>query len=398
MIDIFLQFVSKFEIIIVILVLIIIYNVLLFFLRDKRYINAVNQYRDPEKIDMGSFTKFPLVNFIVPAWKEGELFQNCLESINNLSYPKIKVIVNAGGNEETLNIAQSFERNEKFVILHQKGGADRPSLGKIKAINECLKYVTKGIIYLMDADAFIEDEIFLRMVYPLIQGTEYVVVGGNKPLKKQQDKDLVKYLYMSRNLNFRYKFSRYHQLELAGGTNTTLKYEVIERIGEFSEDKIYATDISMGKDIIAKGFQIYRLTDFRARMYVEKADTIKAYVHQEIVWKENNLIYLFQHKKIKLFRFVLLFLFSLYIISFPFFIFINFGLFIIGLFIFIMVYLRKIRKFLVFRLTTDKRYYGKYNLTAYLKTIVYFYIEALVNVIIPFHLIKYLTKIKKKRK
>ncbi|MBY9005952.1 MAG: glycosyltransferase family 2 protein, partial [Candidatus Lokiarchaeota archaeon] len=109
-----------------------------------KYIIEFNSYQDPEIISLDDLESLPLVNIIVPAWKEGKEFERCLNSIKSLSYPNLKIIVNAGGNEETMRIAESFKKNNNFIILHQKSGADRPSLGKIKAINDCLKYIEEG--------------------------------------------------------------------------------------------------------------------------------------------------------------------------------------------------------------------------------------------------------------
>ena len=61
---------------------------------------------------------FPLLNIFIPAWKEGEVFENCLNSITKLNYPNIKVIVNTGGSEETINIANSFKKYQNFIVLY----------------------------------------------------------------------------------------------------------------------------------------------------------------------------------------------------------------------------------------------------------------------------------------
>ena len=56
-------------------------------------------YKDPKSLSIDDLKNIPLVNIIVPAWKEGNNFRECLSSITNLNYPNIKVIVNAGGND-----------------------------------------------------------------------------------------------------------------------------------------------------------------------------------------------------------------------------------------------------------------------------------------------------------
>ena len=163
------------------------YHIFLFAFRDRRHIKERKKFKDPEMVGINELEEIPLLNIIIPAWKEGIEFKNCLISITKLSYPKIKIIINAGGNEETVNNANSFKKDERFIILHQKEGKDRAEFGKIKAINECLEYVSEGILYFIDADCYLTDEIILRVIVPIVNDNENVVMGaGIRPLKDQQ--------------------------------------------------------------------------------------------------------------------------------------------------------------------------------------------------------------------
>jgi len=103
------------------------------------------QYHDPESISLADLHDIPFVNIIMPAWSEGEVFRQTLNSITQLKYPKIRAIINAGGSKKTVEIAESFKKFENFTILTQKKGE-----GKIKAINSCLPYVKEGVIYSVD--------------------------------------------------------------------------------------------------------------------------------------------------------------------------------------------------------------------------------------------------------
>ena len=57
-----------------------------------------------EHVKLEDLNEYPLINIIIPAWKEGIIFEQCLLELLNLSYPNIKVIVNAGGDEKTIEI------------------------------------------------------------------------------------------------------------------------------------------------------------------------------------------------------------------------------------------------------------------------------------------------------
>ena len=92
----------------IIISLVFIFHILNLIIRDKKYIDALKEFEDPKEISIKDLQYLPLVSIIIPAWKEGKEFQDCLNSIIELKYPKLKVIVNAGGSEETINIALSL--------------------------------------------------------------------------------------------------------------------------------------------------------------------------------------------------------------------------------------------------------------------------------------------------
>ena len=71
----------------------------------------------------------------------------------------MRIIVNAGGSKETLEIANSFKEYKTFKIIHQKKGG-----GKIKAINDCLSYIAEGLVFIMDADVYVSDNDLLIII------------------------------------------------------------------------------------------------------------------------------------------------------------------------------------------------------------------------------------------
>ena len=373
------------------LLIVIGYHIIIFFIRDRKYINAFNEYRDPEFVSINDLEEIPLINFIIPAWKEEKTLKECLSSILNLKYPKVRVILNAGGKKETIQIANSFSKYENFKILEQKLG------GKLKAINECFPYVSEGCIYLIDADVVISDEILLRMLLPITNYKEFVVVGHSRPLKSQLKSDLVKYLFITQNLFFRMKFSRYG-FNMVSGPNTLLKYEVIKAIDRFSVDSIYSVEISQGRDIISKGFKIYSLTECRGKIFIHLPNKIKIWIKQKIRWTENSIVFQYKHNKIKLLNFIILFLLSLYLIIFPILFYFHIGFLLIAILIFFSLYLKKIRRIMYYRFTTKKENLLKLNVGFFFKIAFYIYIEVLINVYVFFEMMLFGSKGLKKRK
>jgi len=364
--------------------MIVLYHILLYFIRDKKYIIALKKCKDPEEIQLNHLKELPLVNILVPAWKEGKLFENCLLSITKLNYPHLKVIVNAGGNDETKRIANSFSKFEYFIILEQK-----PE-GKMKALNDCLKHVDEGIIYSTDADVYFTDEIFLRMIYPLVNEVQNVTAGGVRPLKNQEKKDIVKYLTINRNPYFNIKFSRLGRKEISG-PNTCFKYEVIKKIGKFYDDQLFlASDRFRAQLVTSEGFKIYWLSDYRGRIYTYYPDNLKTYFSQEFRWRKNAITnpYL-KKKKTNITKFLLSFLLSFYLVISPFLFFINIYLTLIGLSIFVFKYLFKIRKIINFKITVGKTNFHKSGMLFFIKMLFYLFLDSIIAIYLAFNLLSY---------
>ncbi len=389
-IKIILDFISSIPIIGFSILFIIFINILLYFIRDQKYAKPFVLYVDPEKVTLEDLNEHPLVNIIVPAWKEGELFRQCLTSILKLNYPKINVIVNAGGSEETIKIADSFKKYDNFQIIYQEQGG-----GKIRALNDCLNYVTEGIIYMVDADVYFTDEVLIQLLFPLTNLNEKVTANGHRPLKHQEKKDFVKYLFINRNLSFRKEFNRY--MIGVSGANTCMKFEVLQKIGKFSEDRLTPEDLSRGIDIMEKGIKTYHLINSRSLIHAEVPDSIRSLFKQRIRWLQNKLILSRQSKNTKvLLSSILLFLSSLYLLLSPLLIFIHIWLVLLGFYILLNKYLLRIRRILFFKKTRPKMLF-KLKPLFYFKIFLYILNELIINVYMMFEIIFSRKKFKARR-
>lgn len=384
-------FINKIDFLIILTLSIISFHIAMFLIRDIIYLKSVKNNPDQDSNKINDLKEIPLLNIIIPAWNEGEEFEKCLFSVTNLTYPKIKVIVNAGGSEKTIKIADSFKRYNNFVILRQKEEKSKigkiTNLGKIKAINKSLKHVTEGVISFLDADSYITDEIVLRLLFPIVNYNEKVCIGaGTRPLITLENNDLVKYLQIVKEGFARKNFTRYNQ-NLIGGSNTCISYDVIKSIGKFTEEGIIAEDVSAGQDILSKGYKIYSLTSYQSRIYTDFPKSIRELTEQRKRYIQNSYISAKINKnKLKFIKLIALILISIYFLIAPLFLFVNYGLFFIGLFIILFIYIRNIRRYVFFKLIVDKQYYKKFHKLLFIKIFYYIVIELIINVITFFSL------------
>mgnify|MGYP006277599197 CR=1 FL=1 len=371
------------------LLLIIIYHFFMYILRDPVYLHAIKRYNDPENISLIDLDSKPLINFIVPAWNEKKHLRKCLKSLIDLNYPTIKVIVNAGGDDGTLQIARDFKKNNNFVILHQKKGKKSAALGKIKAINECLNHIEKGLIYIIDADCYITDEILLRIIYPIINKGENVVISHYRPLEEQEEKDFIKYLQISKIGSFTKKFSRYHETSVSGA-NTCINFKVLKDIGTFTDDRIIAEDISRGMDINNKGYKFFTLVDYRGKIFSDYPENLTEYSDQRKRYFQNRLVLArIEKNRLYYFKFVFIMFSSLYVIITPFFLFISFNLFLIAILFILFQYLIKIRRYFFFKNVINSKHQLTYKISFFIKIAAYLFIEKIIDIINLPNIIKY---------
>jgi len=389
--EIILKFIFSIHFIIFLLVFIILYHISLFLIRDRSYIVAFKNNIDPKISSVDDLIETPLVNIIVPAWKEGEIFAGCLLNLSKLSYPNLNVIVNAGGSERTLKIANSFKNYENFIVIYQEKGG-----GKIKAINDCLSLVSNGIICLIDADIYLSDEHLLKMLYIIVNKKEKVVISDLKPHTTQLHKYLVRYLYINRTARFNESLTVYSK-DRGISPCTLLVYDVINKIGTFTEKQLMGDGKSMGLDILNENYKIYQLKSDGVESF-NYPDNLKEYFSQNIRWIQNRFFNKIRSTRIVILSSVLIFFKSLLLFVFPFFAFLSWKLFFLCILVLISMYMKKVRKIFFFKSKTNRKYFGKNSVLFYFFIIFYIYLDALINIYTFFELLILGKKNFKKRK
>jgi glycosyltransferase involved in cell wall biosynthesis len=397
-VELFLQYLNSIEFILFLVGLIILYHHIIYFFKDKKYLAIAKNFKDLETITIDDLKSIPLVNFIIPAWNEGKAFEDCLISITKLNYPNIKVIINAGGSDETLRIVNSFKSYKNFIVLKQEKGLYLiQGHNKIRALNQCFDYVSEGLLFLIDADCYITDEILLRMIYPIINNGKDLVCSGVRPLKSQESIDLVKYVDLSRFALINYKFTRYTYGGITGA-NACLTYNVIKKIGRFSENKLIIEEHSRGSDLANHGFSAYNLIDYRSWIYTEYPMKLKELYNQRKRFIMYKFLYSLQIKHLKpLLSILIIFAISVYVLLLPVMFFMHLGLFTLGILFIFSFYLKKIRKYLAFKKFLGVEYYLKFQLKFFLKMLIYIYIEMIFNIKIMMGLISFILKYKRQK-
>ena len=374
-----LQLVFSMNLFLLILLTVLVYHFLTYFLRDKKYVKKYMVREHDKFVKLDELVEVPLVNIIIPAWKEGETFRACLKSIADLSYPKLNVIVTVGGNDETIKIANSFKKYDHFKIVYQKSGE-----GKIKAINDCFEHISRGIVYLIDSDVLLTDNILLRMLFKLLNKKEDIVVSQVIPHKSLLNNDIVKFIHVNRDIRLRNKWNRYLNTVTQ---NTAMKYSVIQSINKFTEKRKLDDGHSMGSDILDRDFKIYYLYELIVESF-NYSPKLSNYIDQNTRWIENFLYRYLKDRKFFVLKFIGVVILSIYVYISPFLLVFSFYFPFYGFIIFLSFYLKIVRKTLIFKVINEKSSI-RFHPLFFLKLIFYVLINFLINIIVFFEMIFY---------
>ena len=122
----------------------------------------------------------PLVSMLVAAWNEAEMLPRMLTSFAALRYPNKELILCAGGEDGSEQIARRWE-SETIRVLRQVKGE-----GKRGALERCLAQANGTIVFLTDADCVLNDAGFEGMIRPILTREEQITTGTYRPIPEQQ--------------------------------------------------------------------------------------------------------------------------------------------------------------------------------------------------------------------
>ncbi|MBI4448511.1 glycosyltransferase family 2 protein [Candidatus Woesearchaeota archaeon] len=114
-------------------------------------------YRDRLFEKKRPLRSFPLVSVIVPAYNEESKIGETIESLKQLTYPRLEfLIVNDGSKDKTSRVVRSCVKGDKrFTFIDRK-----ENHGKAASLNEAIVKARGEFIACMDADSSAETRIF----------------------------------------------------------------------------------------------------------------------------------------------------------------------------------------------------------------------------------------------
>jgi cellulose synthase/poly-beta-1,6-N-acetylglucosamine synthase-like glycosyltransferase len=246
--------------------------------RDKAQLARQKEPDPLPPFDTGA--DLPLVSVLVAAWNEAEGIAAHVESFLRLRYPRRELVLCAGGEDGTYDLAASYAADGAIVLRQE------PGEGKQRALRRCLGRATGEIIFLTDADCLLDDDAFERTLAPIIHEGEAVATGTSRPLPGQYANPFVLHQWFTQ----------------AGGTvrqgayvdgilgrNAALRRDALEAAGGFDAEVRTGTDYYMAKQLLRQGYRIRHVPD--SAVETPFPETLAQYRRQHTRWLRNVVVH-----------------------------------------------------------------------------------------------------------
>jgi len=222
----------------------------------------------------------PKVSVLVAAWNEADIIRAHIESFLRLRYPNKELVLCAGGEDGTHEIARRYA-GEQVVLLEQ-----RPMEGKQRALRRCFEKASGEIIFLTDADCLLDDASFYTTLQPILCEGEDIATGTSKPWPWQKQNPFVAYQWAV-------QVSAQMQLRKYGpgllGRNCAVRRAALETSGGFNKYVRTGTDYYLARQLLLAGYRIR--TVFDSAVATEYPASISRYIHQQSRWLSNLFLH-----------------------------------------------------------------------------------------------------------
>src|SRR5262249_25853809 len=197
-----------------------------------------------------------------------------------LHHPHRELILCAGGDDETYEIASVYA-GEKVVILKQQAGD-----GKQGALRRCLERATGDLIFLTDSDSLLDDASFQATLRPLVVEGERAATGACRPLPRQIGQPFVAYQWIIQSYGFLHEGAYSSGLL---GINCAIARDVLESSGGFNRPARTGTDYYLARQLLRSGVRI-RMGS-HSTIATEYPDRVQIYLRRQSRWLRNLLIH-----------------------------------------------------------------------------------------------------------
>lgn len=115
------------------------------------------------------------ISVVVPIYNCEQSISKCIESLINQKYSKLQIIlIDDGSVDNSLEICKQYKIKDKRIEVYSQKNS-----GVSKARNRGLQYVFGEYVSFVDADDYLEDDMYYKMIDSMELGIDMIVCGFN---------------------------------------------------------------------------------------------------------------------------------------------------------------------------------------------------------------------------
>lgn len=159
-------------------------------------------------------SELPTVSVIIPAYNEGSLVRQSIDSVTHSDYPRHKlqvIAVDDGSSDDTWEHIRAAASESPIKVLALRQPFNK---GKRHALFAGFQKATGEVWVTVDSDSVIEPDALRNGVAPLVRDQRIGLVAGNVRVLNRNDSVFTRFLKVSFILSF--TFSRAYQTQIRG--------------------------------------------------------------------------------------------------------------------------------------------------------------------------------------
>lgn len=236
--------------------------------------------RLPRAPGLQAWPRLPAVSLVVAAWNEDRNIERFLQSYRDLDYPDKTLVLVAGGEDRTFELA-SAHQHPSVLLLEQ-----RPGEGKSGALKRGLKQAAGEIVCLTDADCILDTTSFHELIFPLASGQERAVTGHARPHDDQYALPFIRAQATHLSRKMLMVPDRYVWFLI--GANCAVSRELMERHTTTTPPSAVGEDYSLALSLRADEQRI--LYQHSSEIQTCFPETLREYVRQQSRWHRGHLL------------------------------------------------------------------------------------------------------------
>jgi biofilm PGA synthesis N-glycosyltransferase PgaC len=224
----------------------------------------------------------PLVSVIVPAYNEGKVVGNCVESILASEYPNFEVIlIDDGSSDDTLATMKVFEADERVQVI------SKPNGGKAAALNVGIDAARGEILFFVDADGIFTRSTIREMLNAFTSEKVGAVCGNDAPLNLDRIQTQLACIQTHVSTGFvRRALAMIDCLPIVSGNIGAFRRGVVEKTGPFLEGFI-GEDLELTWRVHKLGYRVNFAP--KAMVLAEVPSSLKGLWKQRVRWTRGLL-------------------------------------------------------------------------------------------------------------